>query len=137
MASSASNNLSDRRLNFKHCRERPECHCLTIWTKSTFLSIPSHFSYKHAIDGVLRVTREEGFRKLFNGADWASSRAVLVTVGQLCFYDVVKEKLLETGRFQDDTRTHLLSSVTAVSKYYVLVRVPLDSREARDASPLH
>ena len=83
------------------------------------------------------MTREEGFRKLFNGADWASSRAVLVTVGQLCFYDVVKEKLLETGRFQDDTRTHLLSSVTAVSKYYVLVRVPLDSREARDASPLH
>ena len=60
------------------------------------------------------MTREEGFRKLFNGADWASSRAVLVTVGQLCFYDVVKEKLLETGRFQDDTRTHLLSGVTAV-----------------------
>ena len=64
------------------------------------------------------MTREEGFRKLFNGADWASGRAVLVTVGQLCFYDVVKERLLETGRFQDDTRTHLLSSVTAVSKYY-------------------
>ena len=72
------------------------------------------FSYKHAIDGVLRVTREEGFRKLFNGADWASSRAVLVTVGQLCFYDVVKEKLLATGSFDDDTKTHLLSSVTAV-----------------------
>ena len=80
-----------------------------------FLSISSHFSYKHAIDGVMRVTREEGFRKLFNGADWASGRAVLVTVGQLCFYDVVKERLLETGRFHDDTRTHLLSSVTAVS----------------------
>ena len=61
------------------------------------------------------MTREEGFRKLFNGADWASGRAVLVTVGQLCFYDVVKERLLETGRFHDDTRTHLLSSVTAVS----------------------
>ena len=73
-------------------------------------------SYKHALDGVLRVTREEGFRKLFNGADWASSRAVLVTVGQLCFYDVVKEKLIATGSFQDDTRTHLLSSVTAVSE---------------------
>ena len=45
----------------------------------------------------------------------ACSRAVLVTVGQLCFYDVIKEKLLETGSFGDDTRTHLLSSVTAVS----------------------
>ena len=65
---------------------------------------------------MIRVTREEGFRKLFNGADWASSRAVLVTVGQLCFYDVIKEKLLETGSFEDDTKTHLLSSVTAVSE---------------------
>jgi len=87
-------------------------------------------NYKHAIDGVLRVTREEGFRKLFNGADWASSRAVLVTVGQLCFYDVVKEKLLATGSFDDDTKTHLLSSVTAGAVATTLTQ-PLDVCKTR------
>lgn len=87
-------------------------------------------NYKHAIDGLMRVTREEGFRKLFNGADWASSRAVLVTVGQLCFYDVIKEKLLETGSFGDDTRTHLLSSVTAGAIATTLTQ-PLDVCKTR------
>ena len=45
-------------------------------------------NYKHAIDGLIQVARKEGIVKLFNGAEWASSRAILVTVGQLCFYDV-------------------------------------------------
>merc|ERR1711874_322474 len=35
-------------------------------------------NYKHALDGVLRVAKEEGILKLFNGAQWASSRAVMV-----------------------------------------------------------
>ena len=35
-----------------------------------------YFSYKHAIDGMARVVREEGFRKLFSGVDWATIRAV-------------------------------------------------------------
>ena len=34
------------------------------------------FSYKHAIDGMARVAREEGFSKLFSGVDWATGRAV-------------------------------------------------------------
>jgi hypothetical protein len=75
-----------------------------------------HFSYKHAIDGLMRVAREEGFRKLFNGADWASSRAVLVTVGQLSCYDVIKSSLLETDYFEDNLATHFTSSLAAVRK---------------------
>ena len=72
------------------------------------------FSYKHAIDGLYRVGKEEGLRKLFNGADWASSRAVLVTVGQLCFYDIIKAKLLETPHFADNLTTHFTASLCAV-----------------------
>ena len=34
------------------------------------------FSYRHAIDGMVRVAKEEGFVKLFSGADWATGRAV-------------------------------------------------------------
>ena len=33
-------------------------------------------SYKHALDGMARVAKEEGITKLFNGANWATGRAV-------------------------------------------------------------
>ena len=69
---------------------------------------------KHSI---LQVFREEGFKKLFNGADWATSRAVLMTIGQLCFYDVVKAKLLTTSYFGDNTATHFTASLCAVSRF--------------------
>ena len=41
------------------------------------------YSYKHAIDGLYRIVREEGALKLFSGATMASSRAILVTIGQV------------------------------------------------------
>lgn len=87
-------------------------------------------NYKHAIDGLFRVAREEGFKKLFNGADWASSRAVLVTVGQLCFYDVVKAKLLTTGHFQDNLTTHFTSSLAAGAIATTMTQ-PLDVLKTR------
>ena len=40
-------------------------------------------SYKHALDGLYRVFRDEGAIKLMNGATMASSRATLVTIGQV------------------------------------------------------
>ena len=73
------------------------------------------FSYSHAGDGLVRTFREEGFRKLFSGIEWASSRAVLMTVGQLCFYDVVKQALMSTNYFSDNLVTHFTSSLCAVS----------------------
>jgi hypothetical protein len=44
----------------------------------------------------------------------ATGRAVLMTVGQLSFYDQVKLFLLRAG-FSDNIVTHFLSSLTAVS----------------------
>lgn len=72
------------------------------------------FSYKHAIDGFIRVWKEEGFRRLFSGVEMATSRAVLMTVGQLSFYDQVKQFLISTPYFSDNPTTHFLSSLTAV-----------------------
>lgn len=72
-------------------------------------------SYKHAFDGLLRVWQEEGFSRLFSGASMATSRAVLMTVGQLSFYDQVKQILISTSMFADNLVTHFLSSLTAVS----------------------
>lgn len=87
-------------------------------------------NYKHALDGVMRVFREEGPLKLFNGANWAASRAVLVTVGQLCFYDVIKAKLLTTPHFQDNLTTHFTSSLCAGAIATTMTQ-PLDVLKTR------
>ncbi|XP_037030227.1 mitochondrial dicarboxylate carrier isoform X3 [Bradysia coprophila] len=47
----------------------------------------SRRNYKNAIDGLLRVRREEGASRLFSGALTASSRGFMMTVGQIAFYD--------------------------------------------------
>ena len=58
--------------------------------------------------------REEGTRRLFSGASTATSRAVLMTIGQLSFYDQIKITLLGTSYFKDDLVTHFVASLSAV-----------------------
>ncbi|XP_060882935.1 mitochondrial dicarboxylate carrier isoform X2 [Labrus mixtus] len=60
-------------------------------------------NYVHALDGLLRVFKEEGLRSLFSGATLASTRGALVSVGQggcatiLCQpLDVVKTRLMNS-----------------------------------------
>lgn len=84
---------------------------LVIATATTLFLI----SYKHAIDGLIRVYREEGVRRMFAGASTATSRAVLMTIGQLSFYDQIKQTLLNSGHFQDNLITHFTASLSAVS----------------------
>ncbi|XP_031632012.1 mitochondrial dicarboxylate carrier [Contarinia nasturtii] len=87
-------------------------------------------NYKHAIDGLMRVHREEGFRRLFSGATSATGRGLLMTVGQIAFYDQVKKMLLSTGYFKDDPRLHFLSSLAAGAIATVLTQ-PLDVIKTR------
>ncbi|OBS83014.1 hypothetical protein A6R68_22995 [Neotoma lepida] len=70
-------------------------------------------NYSHALDGLYRVAREEGLRKLFSGATMASSRGALVTVGQLSCYDQAKQLVLSTGYLCDNIFTHFVSSFIA------------------------
>ncbi|PNF25557.1 Mitochondrial dicarboxylate carrier [Cryptotermes secundus] len=93
------------------------------------LSAESRRNYKHAFDGLIRVYREEGTRRLFSGASTATGRAVLMTVGQLSFYDQVKMLLLRAG-FSDDLVTHFLSSLTAGAVATTLTQ-PLDVLKTR------
>lgn len=44
----------------------------------------------------------------------ATSRAVLMTVGQLSFYDQIKQMLIASGVFADNLLTHFISSLAAV-----------------------
>jgi len=67
------------------------------------------------LDGLLRVIQQEGVHQLFSGCSTATLRAILMTIGQLSFYDQIKMMLLQSGYFKDNPSTHVLSSVSAVS----------------------
>ncbi|XP_050667212.1 mitochondrial dicarboxylate carrier [Leptidea sinapis] len=70
-------------------------------------------NYKNAIHGLYRVVAEEGVLRLWAGSSMACSRAVLMTIGQLSFYDSIKELLLSTPYFEDNVGTHVCSSLFA------------------------
>lgn len=87
-------------------------------------------NYKHAIDGLVRVSREEGVTKLFNGAVMATSRAILMTIGQLSFYDQFKQLLLMTPYFRDNLTTHFSASFMA-SGVATIITQPFDVLKTR------
>jgi len=87
-------------------------------------------NYKNAIDGLMRVYSEEGFKRLFSGATTATIRGVLMTVGQIAFYDQTKQFLLNTPYFQDSLNTHFTASLFAASMATVLTQ-PIDVLKTR------
>ncbi|OAK98206.1 mitochondrial carrier [Phaeosphaeriaceae sp. SRC1lsM3a] len=70
-------------------------------------------NYKNAIDGVIRMSREEGVASLWKGVWPNSSRAVLMTVGQLATYDGFKRTLLQYTPLKDGLSTHFTASFLA------------------------
>uniref|UniRef100_A0AAQ5YS95 Solute carrier family 25 member 10 n=1 Tax=Amphiprion ocellaris TaxID=80972 RepID=A0AAQ5YS95_AMPOC len=87
-------------------------------------------NYAHVFDGLLRVWKEEGIRKLFSGATMASTRGALVSVGQLSCYDQSKQLVLATGYLTDNILTHFLASVIAGGCATILCQ-PLDVVKTR------
>jgi len=89
-------------------------------------------NYKHALDGLWRVYSEEGFKTLFSGVTMASTRAVVVTIGQLGLYDQCKEWLLAIPflHMKDDTVTHFTASLGAGTAA-TLISQPLDVFKTR------
>ncbi|KAF1999149.1 mitochondrial carrier [Amniculicola lignicola CBS 123094] len=70
-------------------------------------------NYKHAVDGLIRMTRAEGVGSLWRGVWPNSSRAVLMTVGQLATYDSFKRVLLDHTPLKDGLGTHFTASFFA------------------------
>jgi solute carrier family 25 (mitochondrial dicarboxylate transporter), member 10 len=70
-------------------------------------------NYKHAIDGLARIIREEGVAALFKGVWPNSMRAVLMTASQLASYDIFKRLLLEKTGMKDNLTTHFSASFMA------------------------
>lgn len=70
-------------------------------------------NYKHAIDGLIRMTREEGVTSLFRGVSANSSRALLMTASQLASYDLIKQFLINSMGMADNITTHFVGSLSA------------------------
>ena len=77
------------------------------------LPLDQRRKYKHVFDGLARTAREEGVARLWRGVWPNSSRAVLMTVGQLASYDVFKRMLLEQTPLKDNLTTHFTASFMA------------------------
>lgn len=70
-------------------------------------------NYKHALDGMIRMIKEEGPTSLFRGVGANSARALLMTSSQLASYDVFKEFCLTRMNMGDNFGTHFASSLAA------------------------
>ncbi|KFY08266.1 hypothetical protein V492_06389 [Pseudogymnoascus sp. VKM F-4246] len=70
-------------------------------------------NYKNAIDGLVRMTREEGWKSLFRGVWPNSMRAVLMTASQLASYDAFKQALIVHTPLTDNLTTHFTASFMA------------------------
>lgn len=96
------------------------------------------FSYKHAFDGLHQVYKTEGIGRLFNGATTATTRAALITIGQLSMYDQFKYLMLLylPSIFKDNMLTHFTASLMAGATATTITQ-PLDVIKTRmmSASP--
>lgn len=87
-------------------------------------------NYKHALDGMLRMAREEGLMSWFRGVLPNSLRAAAMTAGQLASYDTFKRLLIGYTPMTDGLTTHFTASffagVTAAT-----VTAPIDVIKTR------
>lgn len=70
-------------------------------------------NYKHALDGILRIRRDEGISFLFRAVGANSTRAALMNLSQLASYDMFKTFCMHTLSMPDDSRTYLAASLLA------------------------
>jgi solute carrier family 25 (mitochondrial dicarboxylate transporter), member 10 len=69
--------------------------------------------YNNAINGLVRIVREEGFMSIFRGVWPNAARAVLMTSSQLASYDSFKNICVEKWAMPDNFITHFASSLAA------------------------
>ncbi|XP_016955301.1 mitochondrial dicarboxylate carrier isoform X2 [Drosophila biarmipes] len=72
------------------------------------------WNYRNVFDGLYRVTREEGWTRLYSGCLLSFIRSSFITIGQNATYDQAKEFYMEWFKLKhDSTFVHLISSTTA------------------------
>ena len=89
------------------------------------------FGYRGAVDGLVRVVREEGMSTLFRGLTPNMVRAVLMNTSQLSTYDFSKDMLLKSGYFTSGTLAHYLTSSQIAGTVATTICSPADVIRAR------
>ncbi|KAL2290115.1 hypothetical protein FJTKL_00614 [Diaporthe vaccinii] len=79
----------------------------------TALAPEQRRNYKHALDGMLRMAREEGLMSWFRGVLPNSMRAAAMTASQLASYDTFKRLLIGYTPMSDNLGTHFTASFLA------------------------
>ncbi|KAI7860826.1 mitochondrial carrier domain-containing protein [Circinella umbellata] len=77
------------------------------------LPVHQRRNYKNAIDGLVRMTKEEGPKSLFRGIGPNVNRAILMTSSQCVTYDIFKDLLLTYSPLSDGLVLHFASSLLA------------------------
>lgn len=70
-------------------------------------------NYKNCLDGLYRMTKEEGPKSLLRGVGPNVVRAILMNASQLASYDYFKAELLRSGYFNDNIYCHFTASFAA------------------------
>lgn len=87
---------------------------LNVRMQSDFAKPPEkRWNYKHAVDGLVRMVREEGPGSITRGIWPNSARALLMTASQLASYDMFKQTMIQQLHMPDSVGTHFLSSLAA------------------------
>uniref|UniRef100_T1J1X7 Mitochondrial dicarboxylate carrier n=1 Tax=Strigamia maritima TaxID=126957 RepID=T1J1X7_STRMM len=94
------------------------------------LPLEQRRNYKHALDGLYRVYRQEGISNVFRGGGTATIRGGLMNIGQLSFYEQAKQVLIDSGLFMDNLITHFTASVIA-GAFATLLTQPIDVLKTR------
>jgi len=94
------------------------------------LPVEQRRNYKHCFEALARIYKTEGYMRLHTGTTMASSRGMLMTVGQLAFYDEIKFRLIKSGYFKENVYTHFTASLSAAG-IATVITMPLDVLKTR------
>ncbi|KAE8573677.1 mitochondrial 2-oxoglutarate/malate carrier protein [Halyomorpha halys] len=86
--------------------------------------------YKHVIDALIRMTREEGIGTLWTGVTPTVVRAMLGNVTQLTSYVQAKHYILNNGYMNDNIGCHFVSSLIS-GFVYAFSTAPIDMAKTR------
>ncbi|XP_065899953.1 mitochondrial dicarboxylate carrier-like isoform X2 [Dysidea avara] len=87
-------------------------------------------NYRHGLDGIWRVAREEGVMVLWTGGSAVVMRSIMMTIAQIVVYEQVKQFFLYKWDFEDNIPTHFLSSFVAGVAATILTQ-PVDVLKTR------
>ena len=87
-------------------------------------------NYRNVVDGILKMSRNDGVSSLFTGVWIGAGRAAIGTATQLAGYDVIKRELMKRTSMTDSVPTHITASCLA-GFMSTFICSPLDVFKAR------